>query len=175
MSKERDIDKYLKRLKKGEQCFDEFFRAYAGKIKFIAYSYLIDKFYIDDVVMNTFCRILKSIQHYREEANGMAWVCRIAQNEAYRINNSERRFAYVSIDAIGDHAGYAKDTTGLSELMADLDRALNTLEGKEKQIATMRILDGLNYPEIAEELDMYVGTVYKCYQRALKVITEAIL
>ena len=59
--------------------------------------------------------------------------------------------------------------------MADLERAINALKGREKQIVTMRLMDGLLYPEIARKLNMYVGTVYKCYQRAIKTIVKGIL
>ena len=80
MSSDKEIDKYLKSLKRGKPCLTEFFNAYSGRIKLIAHMYLVDRSFVDDVVMNTFCSILNGIQTYDENNNGMAWVCKIAQN-----------------------------------------------------------------------------------------------
>ncbi len=154
---------------------EEFVNTFTGKIRYIAYTYLVDKSYIDDVVMNTFCCIFNSIEHYKESEGGMAWVCKIAQNEAYKINNRERKHTHVSLDAVNDEVASVSDFTATSEFMAGLEMAVNKLPEIERKIVLMRLTDGLTYPEIAERLNMYVGTVYKFYQRALKQITKDIL
>lgn len=174
MSADQTVDKYLRRLKNGEQCMDDFFNAYSGKIKLIARWYLVDKSFAGDVVTDTFSRVFESIQTYNGGDSGLAWICKIAQNEAYKINNRERKHTYVPLEDITEEVASVTDFTETSELMADVEEAINKLPETDKQIVVMRLIDCLTYTEIAQRLKMYVGTVFKRYNRAIKEISKNI-
>lgn len=175
MNSTNEINGYLKQLKKGEPCLDEFFRAVSGHIKLIAYKYLVDKSFVSDVVMNTFCKILDNIQTFDELQNGKAWISKIAQNEAYTINNRERRHNHVPLDEVSEEIACTVDDSERLELAAAFQKALCKLDEQDREIVELRIYEDLKFKEIANKLNMYVGTVHKRFIRSVKKINDDIL
>ena len=175
MNSTNEINEYLKRLKSGEPCLEQFFYAASGHIKFIAYKYLIDKSFLNDVVMNTFCKIIDNIEGFDENQNGKAWISKIAQNEAYTINNRERKHDHVSLDEISEEIACTSDDSVRVELTADLYKALDKLDERDREIFELRVFEDRTFEYIARKLDMYVGTVYKRYTKSIKIINKDIL
>lgn len=175
MSSTKEINEYLKQLKNGEKCLDEFFNATSGYIKFIAYKYLIDKFYLNDVVMNTICKVLDNIQSFDENKNGKAWISKIAQNEAYSINARERRHSHASLDEVSEEVACTTDDSKSLTFVADLQSALSKLDDTDREIVELRIIEDKTFEEIAERLGMHVSTVHKRYKRSLQKINKDIL
>lgn len=175
MNSTNEINEYLKRMKNDEPCLDEFFYAISGYIKFIAYKYLIDKSFVSDVVMNTFCKIVDNIKHFDERQNGKAWISKITQNEAYNVNNSEKKHSHMSLDVVSEEIACTTDDTKGLEFVADLQKALSKLDEKDRKIVELRIFEDLTFEEIAHKLDMHVGTVHKIFKRSVKKINDDIL
>ena len=175
MSSTNEINEYLKRLKNGDKCLDDFFYAVSGHIKFIAYKYLTDKSFISDVVMNTFCKILDYIQGFDEQQNGKAWISKIAQNEAYSINKRESKHRHASLDEVSEELVCTTDASISLDFAAGLQNALNELDEIDREIVEYRIFEDLTFEEIAQRLNMYVGTVYKRFKRSVKKINNDIL
>lgn len=174
MGSQRKINEYLKGIKNGEKCLDGFYKTAFGYIRFIAFRYLVDKSYVDDVVSCAFFKIFDNIQTFDENQNGMSWIYKITQNEAYAMNNRERKHAHVSLDEIMDEIVCTVDHSEQSRFAATLNKAMDKLPEKDRQIFEMRYLKGMTYPEISKELGMYVGTLYKRYRAALKIIWKDI-
>ena len=174
MSSQREINEYLKGLKNGERCLDGFVNASVGYLRFVAYRYLVDKSFVDDVVSSAFFKIFDNIQTFDENQNGMSWIYKITQNEAYAINNRERKHAHVSLDEIMDEVACTVDHSEHSRFLEAFNKALDKLPEQDRKIVEMRYLQGLTYPVIGKALGMYVGTVYKRYNAALKIIWKDI-
>lgn len=175
MSSTKEINEYLTRLKNGEQCLEEFFNAVSGHIKVIAYKYLVDKSFVSDVVMNTFYKVFDNIQSFDELQSGKAWISRIAQNEAYSINNRERKHNHASLDDISEEVACITDNSRSLEFVVDLQNALSKLDETDRKIVELRIFEDKIFEEIADELGMYVGTVHKRFTRSVKKINKDIL
>lgn len=175
MRSTNEINEYLKRMKNGEPCLDEFFYAVSGHIKFIAYNYLVDKSFVSDVVMNTFCKIVDAIKNFDEHQNGKAWISKIAQNEAYSINNRERKHNHISLDEISEEISCTIDDSNRSEFVVDLKNALSKLDERDRKIVELRIFEDMTFEEIANKLNMYVGTVHKIFKKSVKKINDDIL
>lgn len=124
MNSTNEIHKYLKRLKSGEQCLEKLFRAAYGHIRFVAYYYLVDKSFLDDVVNSTLYKIFDSIQTFDENQSGKAWISKIAQNEAYSINNRERKHNHASLDEVSEEVACTTDDSKKLEFTAALQTSL---------------------------------------------------
>lgn len=172
MSSKDDIYEYLKRLKNGERCLDEFFYAVSGFMRYIAYKYLVDKSFAHDVVTNAFYKVIDNIGKFDDSHNGMAWICKITQNEAYAINNRERRYAYVSLDDVKEEVACTVDETENLEFSAALDKALSKLPEQDRKMVEMRVVFSMTYQEIATTFGMHVSTAYKRVQSALKIVRK---
>lgn len=174
MSSKEDINEYLKRLKNGEPCIEEFFNAVSGHIRCIAYKYLIDKWYVNDVVTIVFKKVLDNIQYFDELQNGKAWIYKIAQNEAYTINLQEKKHRHASLDEVSEEVACTNDDYDGLEFVSALHNALGKLDETDREIVELRIFKGMIFQEIADRLGMYVGTVYKKFKRAAKQILDDI-
>lgn len=175
MSSTNEINEYLKRLKNGEKCLEEFFRAASGHIKFIAYYYLVNKSFVDDVVNNTLFKIFENIQKFDELQSGKAWISKIAQNEAYTINNRERKHSHVSLDDVNEEVACAIDDSNRLEFVASLQSSISELDETDRKIVELRIVEDMTFEEIASRLNMYVGTVYKIFKRSVHKINKDVL
>lgn len=175
MNSTNEINEYLIRLKNGERCIDDFFCAASGYIKLVAYKYLVDKSYVNDVVTTTFFRIFDNIQTFDESQSGKAWISKIAQNEAYSINNRERKHSYVPLEEVSEEIACTTDESGTLEFVAALQNAITKLDAIDRQIVELRVYEDMTYEEIAKMLDMYVGTVYKRFKSSVKKINDEIL
>lgn len=170
----KSVNEYLKQLKNGGRCFEEFYNAVFGCIKYIAYKYLIDKSHIDDVIMNTICNVMNNIKDFDEQKNGKAWICKIAQNEAYKINLRAQKHKDVSIEELSEEIACTSDAVDSAELIFDLEQSIQKLDDIDRQIVEMRLLNDMKYKDIAKELNMHVGSVYKRYKICVGKINKDI-
>jgi RNA polymerase sigma-70 factor (ECF subfamily) len=129
-----------------------------------------------DVVQDVFLKIFKSISSFRQDSSLKTWIYRIAVNEArnHRRWFSRHRRQEVCLD--GDARNLDRDTHGYQDWLPDpgrspfdlaLDRetqslveqALLKLNPKFRAALVLREIEGLSYEEIAEILDISLGTV----------------
>lgn len=75
----------------------------------------------------------------------------------------------VSLEDCGDTL-YAPENDRSEKL--DIERALEKLEERERQIVTLHINGGFKFREIAEILEMPLGTAVWRYQKAVKRLRE---
>lgn len=72
---------------------------YMGKtMLFVAKNVVKDDFAAEDVVQESFLKIVKNISKYKRGTNGYAWVCRIVRNTALNAVKSENAHGGRSID-----------------------------------------------------------------------------
>lgn len=125
----------------------------------------------EDLVQETMVKAYAGFHAYTDDTNIRAWLFRILTNtwiSSYR--SAQRRPAEVLTEHIGDArwGGADQATAGLSsaELAAieamgddDIRRALQTLPDTQRMVIYYADVVGLRYKEIAEVLDIPIGTV----------------
>jgi RNA polymerase sigma-70 factor, ECF subfamily len=108
-----------------------------------------------DAAQETFIRIFRSFDQYRDGSSFRAWIFRIATNEALRLIAS-RRQEQVSLEADGNEAinVVADNYVDYSDLEAvRLQEAILALPVKQQTAFNLRYYDGLSYEEIAAATD----------------------
>lgn len=145
----------------------------------------LDDFYVDDICSRSFEKAFRQISTYDQAKSQFStWLRTIARNTALDTLEQESRTQrkYVSID---DNPGQA---AALDNLRDEIDTPLESIikdEDAEKlegyieglpelyrEIARKRLVDGLQYKEIAEELEMELNTVRTRIRRAKAMIEE---
>lgn len=158
----------------------EALRAYiAGTMK------QLDGFYIDDICSRSFEKAFRQIRSYDPSRSLFStWLKAIARNTALDTIEAETRTqrkmvsiddsptAGMAIETIGD-----ADATPLESIIKDEDEeklraCIDSLPELYRDIARRRLLDGLQYKEIAEEFDMELNTVRTRIRRAKAIIDE---
>lgn len=134
----------------------------------VAYSVLRDFSSADDVVQETFVRILEKAFSYRRGTNPRAWVLSIARNIAIDLVR-HRRFEEGSLEEDASESRFDE-----SEMLISMEvkRALDILDDTERQIITLKVYSGLRHAEIASLLGITVEASKKKYQRALQKLRE---
>ena len=129
-----------------------------------------------DVVQEVFLKIFRSISSFRQDSSLKTWIYRIAVNEARNHRRWFSRHRRQEVCLEGDARNFENDAGGYRDWLPDpgrspfdlaLDReteslieeALLTLNPKFRAALVLRELEGLSYEEIAEILDISLGTV----------------
>lgn len=128
----------------------------------VAYSVLRDFSLSDDVVQETYIKILEKAFSYRKGTNARAWILSIARNIAIDMFR-RRKFETVSDETEGEYARFDEGSI-LSSM--EVKNALDALDDEERQIITLKIYAGLKHREIASLLGITAESSKKKYQRA---------
>ena len=144
----------------------------------------LDDFYIDDICSRSFEKAFRQIRSFDPSRSQFStWLRTIAHNTALDTIDAETRAQsrLVSLDKESAGSGPILETIGdesatpLEQIVEEEDA--EKLEGYVaglpelyRTVARMRLLDGLQYKEIAEELGMELNTVRTRIRRAKAII-----
>ena len=145
----------------------------------------LDDFYIDDVCSRSFEKAFRQIRSYDPSKSMFStWLRAIARTTALDTIEAETRTQrkWVSIDdnptagaaveTIGDAEATPLDSIIKDEDAESLQSCIEALPDLYREIARRRLVDGLQYKEIAEELGMELNTVRTRIRRAKAMIDE---
>jgi RNA polymerase sigma-70 factor, ECF subfamily len=155
--------------------FEELIRRYAGELHRYLARYLGDRTLADDVVQNTFLQIYAKIRLYQDGRPARPWIYAIATHQAIDALRRAGRRAAISLDKRAE-AGEGIEPGALIDMLAAEEAG--PLEGVEeaerrrwvrdsvarlpeplRQTLILAYYQGLKYREIAEVLDVPIGTI----------------
>jgi len=120
----------------------------------------------EDAAQDTFIKAFQSRKSYSPDATFYTWLYRIAVNTCL---DHKRKFTLRSLFLSDDKEAHINNIPSLapspevayatSQSMHALQNALNRLSAKLRVVIILNELEGLSYEEIAEVLDVSVGTV----------------
>jgi RNA polymerase sigma-70 factor, ECF subfamily len=173
-----------------ETAFDWLVNHYHAPVYNLILGMLGDTADAADAAQEVFLKAFKGIHNFRQGSSLKTWLYRIAIREAL---NSRRWFKRhlqknVSIDVENEEGYNAIDLEDLSatpfdqlaaqEIQVAVQGALQQVPEVFRGAVILRDLEGLSYEEVAEVLDVSVGTVKSRIlrgRRALKEILEPLL
>jgi len=128
-----------------------------------------------DVLQETFIRIVRGIDSFKWESKLSSWIYRIAVNECLRmIESRNRKLQTQSLDDISkmiassDYVDIGNNATVL------LQAAIQKLPNKQQTVFTLRYYDNMSYEEIAEVTDSNPAAVKMNYHHAKEKILQMI-
>lgn len=149
------LEKYVKRLREGDsRAFDYIYEHTHKSVYFAAFYILRDKMHAEDVLQETFVRALSALGQYREGTNFTAWLCSVGKSIA--LNRLKKTSREIPADFAADPHGYGAHET---ELPFIFDLAAKVLSEDEYEIVMLCQVAGYKRREVAEMLDMPIGTV----------------
>ena len=134
----------------------------------VAYAVLRDFSLSDDVVQETYVKIMEKAFSYRKGTNARAWILSIARNIA--IDVFRRRKFECDTDALPEENGRFDESSILFSM--EVKKALDTLDDEERQIITMKVYAGLKHKEISPLLGINEEACKKKYQRAIAKLRQ---
>ena len=127
----------------------------------------------DDVLQNTFVKVLNHIQNFKEDSKLYTWMYRIATNES--INYIQKRAKVLNVD-LQDYQTQLANTLQDDELFDGeqiqilLQKAIARLPQKQQLVFNMKYFDEMKYEDMSEILDTSVGALKASYHHAVKKI-----
>jgi RNA polymerase sigma-70 factor, ECF subfamily len=148
---------FVRRCQMGDEtAFRELHRRYRARAVFLAAQLLHDWNEAEDVVQEAFLRVFRSIRKFRGDAGFYSWLYRIVVN----LCRDRRRRAAAHPTLALDEARTADDQAGdWGATRLHIEALLARLSEELRVTLLLREMAGLSYAEIAEELEVPVGTV----------------
>jgi len=131
----------------------------------------------DDVTQETFVKVWKHLDSFKEQSQLFTWIYRIATNEAISFLRKKRtRFFIPMIQVERKLARTLKDDNFFNgdEIQLKLQQAILKLPEKQRIVFNMKYYDELKYEEMSEVLGTSVGALKASYHHAVKKIEEHI-
>ena len=171
---DRDTHELIAKVKKGDrEAFMMLTRFYQKKIFIVAYSFFRNKEDALDIVQETFLRCYQKIHLFNNGRSFQNWLIQIAKNlcvDHYRKHH-RRESEYnrdVGVEEMNLPDDSNPDPNRESDLKAVLDIGLKRLTEKQRMIFVMKHYNGLKYREIAEILNVALGTVKSLHFKAVQ-------
>ena len=164
-----------------EAAYRELVRRYERPIFALLYRMVRDRELAEDLAQETFVKALNAIESYRPEFKFSSWIFKIANNAA--IDHLRRReLDTLSLDGsphaetpeamqatalqIGARQESPLDAVEAKELGGAIEVAIGRLRPEYRSCILLRHVEGRAYEEIAEILDLPLGTVKTYIHRA---------
>ncbi len=164
-----------------EPAFRELVRRYERPVFTLIYRMVRDRALAEDLAQETFIKVLNAIRSYRPEFRFSSWIFKIANNAA--IDHLRRReLDTLSLDGsphaqtpeemqstalqLGARQESPLDEVAARELGSQIERAIAQLRPEYRSCILLRHVEGHSYEEIAQMLDLPLGTVKTYIHRA---------
>ena len=160
-----------------EDAFRQLITQYSGPLYSLLMRSLADPADAADVTQDVFIKIFRSISSFHGDSSLRTWIYRIAMHEA---SNSRRwwvrhKKAEVTIDgdnadddgelnfslrdSLADHRDSPYENARQTQLRAVVEAALREVPESFRTVVILREVEGMAYDEIAEILNINMGTV----------------
>jgi RNA polymerase sigma-70 factor, ECF subfamily len=148
-------------------------RIYQQRVFAMAYSILHNKEDALDIVQETFLRLYRKADLYREGNNFQAWLLQIARNlcvDHYRKNIRKRRELESSkaLDEIQVAAPPDPASSPAAEMKDIVSRCIDRLANRQRLVFVLRHVDELQFNEISETMNISLGTVKSLHFKAVR-------
>ncbi|KPJ77892.1 MAG: hypothetical protein AMK72_01585 [Planctomycetes bacterium SM23_25] len=158
----------VERLREGDtKALDQLFRRHRNAAYGIAFRLVGSRDDALDVVQESFIHVMRGIQAFRGQSSFRTWLYRIVTHAAldYRRWRSHRQAE--SLDALGAlepaAAGPSQQTpeeeAAERDLRKAIDEALANISEKNRAALVLYALEGMSYKDVADVLDISIGTV----------------
>lgn len=153
------------------QSQEKLYQNFSGTMFAICLRYAKARQEAEDVLQESFIKVFRQIKNYKGEAPLVFWIKRIVINTAL---NSQRSKLYlhpmVDVDDLKESPGEAKEVAEYT--MDELMTMIKELPGSCQVIFNLYAIEGYKHQEIAEMLEISVGTSKSQYYRAKFLLRE---
>ena len=164
-----------------ESAYRELVRRYERPVFSLVFRMVRDRETAEDLAQDTFVKVLNNVERYRPEFKFSSWLFKIANNVAID-HLRKRQLDTISTDG-SRHATTASEVEATSfdvvepgqnaleqltsqELGTAIERAVGRLRPMYRSCILLRHVEGRSYEEIAQTLDLPLGTVKTYIHRA---------
>ncbi len=179
--KEFEDIKLIHLMKDGDiKAFEVIFERYRTFVRKLAYSFSREENIIEEIVQNSFLKVYKKIDQFKENSKFTSWLYVIVKNEGRMyLREKEKRKKFKNIENPMDKFEKADKKTmdekvELKELKRKVKMAIDELPDHYQNILEKVAFEGKKYKEVASELNLTISQVKSRLYRARKKLKKMI-
>ena len=165
------------------EAFDKLVNRYYEMVYAVSFGVLNERESSRDVAQEVFIKVFRELQRFEGKSKFKTWLYRITVNSA--IDQSRKKRLTQTIDAtdasddpekaakvLTDTKPGPRDRASQAELGQLIQKAMTKLSEDHRAVLVLREFQELSYEEIAETLDIGIGTVMSRLYYARKKMAE---
>jgi RNA polymerase sigma-70 factor (ECF subfamily) len=172
-----------------EGAYRELIRRYQRPVFSLVYRMVRNRELAEDLTQETFIKVLNAIDRYNPDYKFSSWIFKIANNaaidhlrrkqldtlsiEGAPSATTQERIAATALQITGGDESPLEELEA-RELGSQIERAIAALRPEYRACIILRHVEGRPYEEIAEILDLPLGTVKTYIHRARNELKEAL-
>ena len=153
----------------------EILTPYKNKMFRYAFSIVGNRFEAEDIVQEAMIKIWKRMEKFSEIDNKEAWVITIVRNLAidkFRAKKKKQTSDINDYFHISDNAPSPDVKLEQKDAVLKVTEIMNSLQETQREIITLRDIEGYTYQEIADIMELKVDQVKVYLFRARKILRE---
>ncbi len=171
-SEEKDL---VRRVLQGdESAFRTFYGDHRKGLIRACYYFLGQDPEVEDVVHETFLKALKYLPKFRHECSLSTWLNHIAANLCRDLLEKRKKSMPVSVDYFATTPSRSQGRGYPPEALQAIREEIQAFEGRERDLLTLRELEGASYEAIAHKLKIPLGSVTSGLYRARQRLIERV-
>ncbi|WP_227624956.1 RNA polymerase sigma factor [Fimbriimonas ginsengisoli] len=180
------LDLFVRRAQNGDRsAVDVLIRQHRERLFRFAIGLCRDSDEAADVVAETFLRVYRSLHTFKGDSEWSTWLFRIAANAFFdyrkrnsrreRFSLSEREFLAESDSAVAHVSLSPHEVAVRRDEEARIGRAVSQLPSPHREMVQMYYFEESSYDEMAERLEIPIGTVKSRMNRARRHLAPLLL
>jgi RNA polymerase sigma-70 factor (ECF subfamily) len=164
-----------------ERAFEHLVAEFERPIVRFLYRYLGNSEEAKEICQDVFIKIFRGIGNFQNQCSLKTWIYRVTLNT---VLNEKRRWYqrlkdhFLGLDGVSRTYADSKPDPAMSLTLSEQSRtigiALRKLHPDHRAILVLRDLEGFSYQEIAESLNLALGTVKSRLARARQEMKDAL-
>ncbi len=166
------LDKLIEKISNNDkEAMGEFYLVTKSSVYGFALSITKNKELAEDIMQDTYIRLLQNAKNYKSSNKPMAWILRITRNLSLtRLASKENKELSLEDEWLGGEEDFSDSS--IDKIL--LNKLLDKLEEEERQILILKSLSGLKYREIAEILGIPLSTCLSKYHRSISKLKKTV-
>lgn len=171
---EAELVRLLKQETSKREAFSLLVQQYQRKVYSIVRKMVVTHEDADDVVQETFVKVWRNLDKFKEESGLFTWIYRIATNESLQFLRKKRKrmFFRADITEVLINNLMSDGHIDGDEIQLKLQKAVLQLPDKQRLVFNLKYYEELKYEQIAEITASSVGSLKASYHHATKKIEE---
>jgi len=181
----RDLDLVDAALGGNQRAYTQLMSAYRENIYFMMFKMVNNRDDAEDLTIEAIGKAFKRLEQYRPDFAFSTWLFKIASNNCIDFLRKKKKATLVSLDQgysneDGDEMTIDIEEDNLNPEQAfmkeqrkeEMHKIVDQLKAKYKQLVELRYFEEMSYEEIADELNLPLGTVKAQLFRARELMFE---
>lgn len=156
----KELDALVQRYQAGDRdAFDDIYYETQTSVYLSIKTYIREPQIIEDLMQDTYVRVIQNIEKYKKGTNFKAWISCVARNIAINYYNKEKRVDILDVNDV---------TFVQEEPESKLDYYLSLVEGIERDVIIYHIVLDMKFKDIAKIMEIPQSTVFAKYKSAIE-------